>query len=454
VSAVGHYNKNSMSTASPAPQPAADALEQRDPWRSAWQGVTNDVLLAALCLIAGAASAAAYLLPQMPAGGTADPLSYSQWQTRAHTLTGAFYDAADTLGLFNAAQVFWLRMVCVILAVIVALRLADRLARLLAARHEGDWLRDEERLRVTDQAPTLADLNTRLRRAHYRVVASAAGNEPGWLAVDRAPWAELASIGLHLGLLVAVVGLLLNSTLGWDVARQQVDSDSATQLPRSNLSLQASAADNGQQTAVLQLLSENRGVALALGQRVPLYWVRELPVPCCLALQLSEVTPGFHINALSAAGTPLTITTSSYAEPATDVLLILRRDEPGRLVAVEASNLALLVSGDKGGSVKVYGVPLGNVLTDTQIRPSIAISGTILQFKPTTSMVVAVQYRPGDGLMWAGGLLALLGLIAVSAWPMQRLVVRHHGHWTEFYASGRWVRRVVRELAQSPVQTT
>jgi hypothetical protein len=40
----------------------------------------------------------------------------------------------------------------------------------------------------------------------------------------------------------------------------------------------------------------------------------------------------------------------------------------------------------------------------------------------------------------------LPGLIAVTLWPMQRLVVRHHGHWTEFYASGRGIRRVVREL--------
>jgi hypothetical protein len=74
------------------------------------------------------------------------------------------------------------------------------------------------------------------------------------------------------------------------------------------------------------------------------------------------------------------------------------------------------------------------------------VSNTTLFFKPTTSAVMSVQYRPGNGLLVIGGVLALLGLIATALWPMQRLLVRHHGHWTEIYAAGRSVRRVVREL--------
>ena len=97
----------------------------------------------------------------------------------------------------------------------------------------------------------------------------------------------------------------------------------------------------------------------------------------------------------------------------------------------------------------MYGVPSGNVLTDTQISPTIAVSNTRLQFSPTTSLVLAAQYRPGDAPLAAGALLIVLGLIAVSAWPMQRLIVRHHGHWTEFYASGRGIRRVVSDVAQN-----
>ena len=62
------------------------------------------------------------------------------------------------------------------------------------------------------------------------------------------------------------------------------------------------------------------------------------------------------------------------------------------------------------------------------------------------SVVVAAQYRPGDMLIWFGGVLAALGLLAVTLWPMQRLVVRHHGYWTEFYAYGRGARKLVRAL--------
>src|SRR5438445_521109 len=129
-----------MSSLPSVTQPAADALEQRDPWRNAWQAITSDVLLAALCVIVLLALAAGYILPQIPASGTADPLSYSQWQTQARAIAGAFYDVAAMLGIFSVAQAFWLRIVIAVLIVIVVLRLAERLARLLNARRASDRL--------------------------------------------------------------------------------------------------------------------------------------------------------------------------------------------------------------------------------------------------------------------------------------------------------------------------
>lgn len=420
----------------------------------AWQVVTHDVLVAALCLLIGLTLAAGYILPQSPAGGTADPLAYSQWQIHARDVAGAFYDGASVLGLFNVAEAFWLRIAIAVLLVLLLLRLVDRAARLVNMRDGSDTLRDEERLRVTDSAPAVADIARRLRARHYRVISSPAGSaEPAdasgsgaWLVVDRAPWAELCSILLHVGLLVALAGVLLNGMLGWDVSRQQIDTDSAAILQRGNLGLRLDSVDESRQTAVLHIQGDGSPVALVLGAQAQLNWVSQLPLPCCLTLRLSEIVPGFHISAADATGRPLTVTLSSYAEPARDILLTIRRDEPGRLVAVEQSKLAVLVSEADGGTVQVYAVPSGNVLTDTQIRPSIAISDTTLLFKPTTSVVVGAHYRPGDWPLWGGAILALVGLIGVTAWPMQRLVVRNHGHWTEFYANGRRVRRVIRDL--------
>jgi hypothetical protein len=418
--------------------------------------MTSDVLLAALCAIVALVLLAGYWLPQTPAGGTADALAYGQWQTHAHAAAGVAYDVAFTLGLFSVAQAFWLRLLMAVLVAVLLLRLTDRVARLFAARRPGDALRDEERVRVSDRAPALPNLAAQLRARRYRVVMPADPDsaEMGWLVGDRAPWAEIGSVVLHLGLLIVVAGVLVNSILGWDVTRQQLDADAAgpVTLARGNLSLQLVNIDPNQRNAQLRLRGVAEPVVLILGQTVSAPWISSavgsLPAPCCLSLRLTEVTPGFRVSAVNAAGTPLTITASSYANPAPEVLLTLRRDEPGRLAAIEASRLAVLISEDNGGRVQVYGVPSGNLITDTAIQPSLVISNTTLQFKPTLSAAVAAQYRPGDLLLWAGCAGALLGLLGALLWPMQRLIVRRHAHWTEFYASGRGVRRVVRELLQ------
>ncbi len=439
-----------MSSAPASSQPVADALEQADPWRTAWQVATHDVLVAALCLLIFLALMAGQVLPQSPAAGTADPLAYSQWQIRARTAAGVFYDGASVLGLFNISQAYWLRIAIAVLLAVLLLRVSDRITRLWGARRPANVLRDEERMRVADHAPAMADIAGRLRARRYRVITAPeqtpADNAATWLVADRAPWAERLSILLHAGLLVALAGVLLNLLLGWDVSRQQIDTDSPATLQRGNLGLRLDSVNDAKQSATLRIEDGGPAVPLSLGGQTQLNWVRPLPLPCCLTLRLNEMVPGFHVSAADATGRPLTITLSSYAEPAQNILLTIRRDEPGRLLAVEESKLAVLVSEANGGTVQVYAVPSGIVLTDTLVRPSITISNTTLQFRPTTSVVVAAHYRPGNWPLWAGAAFAAFGLIGAAAWPMQRLVVRNHGHWTEFYASGRRVRRAVRDL--------
>ena len=435
----------------PSTPPPADALEQRDTWRNSWQALTNDALLLTLCVISALALALSAVLPQQPASGTADPLAYGQWQTQARSVTGGFYDAASTLELFNIAQAYWLRIVLAVLAVVLLLRLVERLGRLLTLRHADDTLFNEGRLRVTAQAPALSEIAAALRARRYRVSHSdgAATGTHSWLTADRSPWAEVFSIALHLGLLIGAAGALVNFTLGWDVTRQQIDTGAPATLLRNNVGLQLQAADNQAQTATVQVQSEAQALVIPLGQTVALPWVRSLPVPCCLALNLAEMTPGYRVSATDAASKPLTITMSSYDSPASEVLLTFRRDESERLIVIDEAQMAVLVSGDAGGSVQIYHAPSGKIITETQIRTSIVVSNTTLVFKPTTSAVMNVQYRPGNGLLIIGALLALAGLIGTLLWPVQRLVIRHHGHWTEVYAAGRGLRSVVRDLLQA-----
>ncbi len=448
-----------MSSKPTTAQPVTDALEQRDPWRTAWLVTTHDVLVIALAVIIAAALIAGYVLPQMPTGGTSEPLAYSQWQTQARTMAGPFFDIASVLSLFSVAQAFWLRIIIAALIVILGLRLVDRVSRLASslplfhsAPLRGDILRDEERMRVMDNAPALTDIAMRARQWRYHVALSQttspseSTNTLSWLVIDHAPLSEVFSIGLHLGMLIILAGVVLNSSQGWDVTRQQVDTDSPATLQRGNIGLQLTSVDDVTQNAVLTVQGAPLPASLTVGARAALVWTSQLQAPCCFSLRLNELIPGYHVSAIDHDGKPMTITVSSYAEPVRDVLLTIRRDEPGRLVALESARMAVLVSEDHGGRVQVYGVPQGNVMTDTAISASMVISNTTLKFRPTMSVVVAAQYRPGDMLIWFGGVLAALGLLAVTLWPMQRLVVRHHGYWTEFYAYGRGARKLVRAL--------
>jgi hypothetical protein len=355
------------------------------------------------------------------------------------------------LNLFSVSQAFWLRVVMATLIVVLALRLMDRVARLRSARVRKNELRDEVRVWVTSDAPVLMQMAQLARARHYRVTQSTP-LEPAqdattaqWLVIDRSPMAEAGSIILHIGLLITLAGIILNMVSGWDVARQQVDNESMSVLPYSKLGLQLISVNDTAQTATLQTQGTPQILALAVGARSQMVWSALTPLPCCLSVRLNELIPGYHVSAKDRFGKPLIITVSSYADPTQDALLTIRRDEPGRLAAVESAGMAVLLTENNGGRVQVYGVPSGDVLTDTVIQTSIVISDTTLQFRPTMSVIVAAQYRPGEPILWLGAVLAALGFIAVLVWPMQRMVVRHLGHWTEFYAYGRGMRRVVRE---------
>ncbi|HEY3288553.1 MAG TPA: cytochrome c biogenesis protein ResB, partial [Anaerolineae bacterium] len=325
------------SVPSPTTLPAMDALEQHDPWRDAWQTATHDVLLIALCLIVALAVVAGTLLPQTPTGGTADPLAYSQWQTQARSVAGILFDSASMLSLFNVSQAFWLRVVMAALMVVIALRLMDRVSRLWVARVRTGDLRDEVRIRVTSDAPAITQMAQLARNMHYRVTQSTPLEQGQdsiavqWLGIDHSPIAEASTIVLHIGLLITLAGIMLNMVSGWDVARQQVDNESMSVLPNSKLGLQLISVNDAAQTASLRTQGTPQTLELAVGARGQLVWSAQTPLPCCLSMRLNELIPGYHVSAKDGTGKPLIITVSSYAEPTQDVLLTIRRDEPGRL---------------------------------------------------------------------------------------------------------------------------
>ena len=435
----------------PAPPQFADPLEQRDSWRSIWSALTSDALLLILCGGIGLMVLLAFVLPQAPASGTADAFAYSQWQVQAQAQTGTFYETWLGAGLFNIFQQAWLRLLMALLAAVSFLRLFDAVARLRLAGMPARILRDEWRVRVTDHAPTITELADQLRARRYRVATSLEPDQTEALHANRTPLAELISIAFHAGLLVLLLGALLNGLLGWRANSRSLVSNTQTVLS-GNISARLTESESN---FGVVLDPSHTEAALALNQNI---------MADGITLELKQVTPGFRVSATSATNQQsLTITLSNYSAPANDAQITFLPDEQDSFLFVPRANMVVQLSlpdavsngpitstnfGPIGLQARL--VPEGNLVTQTLLAPelssSIIISGVVLELMPSNGAIIDASYQPGNPLLWAGLVLAILAGIGTLLYPIQRIVVRHHGHWTEFYASGRGVRSVIAAL--------
>lgn len=419
----------------------ADPMDQRNSWRAAWQIATHDVLLAALCVIVAIGLLATALLPQAPAAGVADPIAYSRWQAEARSREGVAYDLLSSLELNNVAQAVWWRIALVGVMVVAALRLTDRVTRLirLRGRSEVATLRDETRQRVMLYAPALADLGNKLREQRYRVVQPDEDN----VAADRAPWAEMLSALLHLGLVLAATGLLLNLVVGWEATDRAVVAGVATPLHGFYT---ATLVDNNIESAQVELVLQPGDVSTTLAKGQTSAALGGINVG------VQQITPGYRVSASTADGKPLLIRASNYVSPTTEVLITFSVDDAEGYVAAPDARLALAfaagTSPNQPVRIRAYAMPSGDVLTDTVVQPQLQINDVNFQFKPARGAVIDARYQPGNVGIWPGAVLTVIGLIGGLIYPLRRIVIRQHGFWTEFYSSGRGAKQVVARLIE------
>ncbi len=433
----------------------ADPLEQRDPWRALWNFCNSDVLLIILSAAVLLILLIALALPQTPAGGTTSPVAYAEWQSRARILTGVFYGPFNSLGLFDVSRSAGFKLLLVLFAGIVGLRLFNDVARMRLANMPAEVLRDEMRLRVTAAALSLPHMSQQLRRMRYRVIMSSPTPVPtdasDWLHANHAPFAELLSALFHGGILLALFGALLNYLLGWQVLYGVVTPDQAKILPANQaLSIQP-AADAPTDTLTLMLQPTGAQAALRSGERTTLSNVN---------VRLRQITPGLRVSA-SQNGQPVTLTVSNYSAGRRDVLLSFSANDRERafvLPSVALMARVVISSEDALGSgrLQMFSLGSGALITDTPLQAQLLISNTAITFISDTGALLDVDYRPGMFWLWLGLVLALIGFIGVLFYPVQRLVIRHHGHWTEFYGSGRQIRRTIMGLltAVTAVEST
>ena len=441
-----------------APTPTqVDALEQRDVWRSIWQALTNDALAASLCGVLLLLGIAWLTLPQAPPAGTADPVAYSQWQTAAQSQAGPAYALLQTLGLFNLSQAVWVRVLMWTLAGVLVARLFDRVIRLVSARRLDERLQDEIRLRVTEQAAPLPELAAMLRKRRYRVTMPSPDAVDAWIRADRAPWAELISAALHVGLLLALAGAMANSLFGWSALRLPINASRPLQLPGGFIAEQVAllAVSRPDNRATVRFGATGEPVTLTQGSSAPAPAIAGNLLSCCLSLQLTELTAEYQVAARAVDGAPLTITLSSYAVPSTEALLTFRPGETERSFALGDARVGVIISSRSDGDrARVFTIPDGRVLTETVIQPTLTISTAAglmsIAFDARDGAVIAVRYQPGALLLWVGAALALVGFAGALFYPAQYLLIRRHDAWTEFYVSGRRTRELVRAISRPP----
>jgi hypothetical protein len=454
---------NQMAT---EPNDQRDAIDQRDRWRLIWRILNNDWLLFVLCIGLITVISAQNWLPQPPTDGTTDPLAYSQWQANVRSFTNLLYTLFLNTGLFEVNQTGWVRILLPSLLIVLMIRLIDRTAQLIMAitrakhvpKTVNDVISDEERVRVTDRAPTLRVMQTHLKKHHFRQFvggtqqnAHEQPSDPDWVYADRAPIAEIMSLGLHLGLLAMCLGLGLNILHGWNYPHIQLGLDRPAKLS-DNLLLQLVDVDAAQNRVDLQT-SSNKPTQLLIGKAMfanPSL-TQTSPWLSTLSLRVTEITPEFHVTA-NAQNSSLPLILSSYASAQTEAVLSFRSGDNERSVAIgpEPAKMALqlLLNNDATtGQARVYALPSGRILTQTLISPQLNVEGVRITINPSYGAVVSAQYQPGNVILGIGALMSLLGWLGTFFIPIQRIIICHHApDWTEFYASGRQVTKVVREL--------
>lgn len=417
----------------------ADPLERRDGWRTLWQMIAGDALMLTLCLLVGMGLLASLLLPQSPAAGTADPMLFSQWEALARLREGALFGLLNGFGLNGAMRAGWWRLALFLLTTVCSLRLFDRILRLIAARRQTIVLRDEARLRVAQDAPALTALAARFRAWGFRIIQTS----DDVLLADRAPLAEALSIALHAGVLLACIGLLLNMALGWEAQNRALQAGAATSLPDGTQLVLSEGADQ----AGTQIILQRGETTLAM-----------LPLQSGDAngihLALRQITPGYRVSATGKDAQPLFIRASNFVSPTAEVLLNLTEASPEQYVALPDARLALAISAGatltEPERVRIFALPSGQVVRETLVQPQLVVGDVTFTFKPARGAVIDASFAPGNVLVYAGLLIALAGFIGVLLRPMQRILVQHHGHWTEFYADGRGTRNVINKLLAQP----
>ena len=196
---------------------------ERDILDTLWRLFSSTQLAVIVLLVIALASALGALFPQVPSQATRDSAVYVQWLASAPGRYGNWFDFLNTMGLFDVYGSWWFRALLALLAFGLIISTAERVASLWPTMRQpgvkqGDeFFADASRQAVFSVDQPVEPLVERLKAVlTRRLCRTLVEREEGmvYLYADRL-WVEAAALLSHVGLIVALAGVVVTGRLGW-----------------------------------------------------------------------------------------------------------------------------------------------------------------------------------------------------------------------------------------------
>jgi hypothetical protein len=388
-------------------------LPRADLWRTIWNSLTSNTLLAVVLLAIALLLSLAAWLPQAP-DGTSDPVAFSRWRGETQMRLGSAFTLLQQIGLFSLERGPALRVFIAVLGFCLALRLLDSIRAAWSAR-QSPQQPEHAPLEITTEQ-SLDDVAAALRKRRFRVI-----QESDALRADRFPVADAGQIAIYLGALLVLAGLAISSAAGWRASNVTLGVGQMVVIGHGTpYSLRLDALD-ADLTGRITLLKEAEAIAesnLAVGQ--PLRWGD-------LAVFLAGTGPAIRASATLTDGQLLRLQASAASPPAAQLLFLLTRDEPDRYFGAPNAGLVVRLSRSTGSSqsvhVQVYRSKTGNIVFEGDLLSETVINAENANFTlvPESFAILSITRDPGLPVTLAGALILALGLLTAAFWRVSRI---------------------------------
>lgn len=385
-----------------------------------------------LLIVIATASLLGVLLPQAPSGLAAHPDAFQQWLEGLRGRYGPLTEVYRALGLFNVFETLWFWTSLVLLSASILLCTLNRLPRLWRSwasprLRVRDSFYEKAKHRLTLAPPVdVATLASALARQRYRVSQIEEG-QAVYLYADRYGWAKLGSLVVHLSMVLILIGALVGRFGGFEM--ESVIADGATapvypvnhpqQIQIKNEGFTAEFYPDGRPKDYYSDIVLFQGGREVKRGRVR---VNEPLSYGGMRFHQAFYGPAAGLEIRDGGGRVL------FSE-----MLPLERSFDGvsyQWIGVPGTELQVLVGlvseHSEGESLALMGYKgqSGEAAFRTRLSPGASQELEGLRFTFTGKGAYTglfIKKDPGDGLVWAGSALFMLGLIIVLFFPRSRL---------------------------------